>query len=95
MFVQSQPLGMRGKGFQGESYFATPNPPVGAVIRYYLKEDIKTIKEKRQAAEKELDKAGKARVLPQYDSLTFGRSTGRTAFAVYHRRCTGQYVVAK
>ncbi|MCU0396254.1 MAG: hypothetical protein MUF29_10110, partial [Chitinophagaceae bacterium] len=31
MYVESQPLGLRGKGFQGESYFATPNPPVGAV----------------------------------------------------------------
>jgi hypothetical protein len=69
MFVESRPLGMRGKGFQGESYFATPNPPVGAVIRYYLKEDVKTIKEKRQAAEKELDKAGKAVYYPSLDSL--------------------------
>ena len=69
MFVESQPLGIRGKGFQGESYFATPNPPVGAVIRYYLKEDIRTIKEKRQAAEKELTKAGKPVYYPNMDSL--------------------------
>ena len=69
MFVESQPLGMRGKGFQGEGHFATPNPPVGAVIRYYLKEDIKTIREKRQAAEKELAKAGKPVYYPGMDSL--------------------------
>ncbi len=69
MFVESQPLGLRGKGFQGESYFATPNPPVGAVIRYYLKEDIKTIREKRQAAEKDLVKTGKPVYYPGMDSL--------------------------
>lgn len=69
MFVEKQPLGLRGKGFQGESYFATPNPPVGAVIRYYLKDDIKTIKEKRQAAEKELVKSGKPVYYPSIDSL--------------------------
>ena len=69
MFVESQPLGMRGKGFQGEGHFATPNPLVGAVIRYYLKEDIKTIREKRQAAEKELVKAGKPVYYPSMDSL--------------------------
>jgi hypothetical protein len=60
---------LRGKGFQGEGYFATPNPPVGAVIRYYLKDDIKTIKEKRQAREKELIKAGKPVYYPSLDSL--------------------------
>jgi photosystem II stability/assembly factor-like uncharacterized protein len=69
MYVESMPLGLRGKSFQGDGYFATPNPPVGAVIRYYLKEDIKTIKEKRQAAEKELAKAGKPVYYPNMDSL--------------------------
>jgi hypothetical protein len=53
MYVQSVPLGVRGKGFQGESFFTTPNPKVGAVFTYYVKDDIKTIKEKRRAAEAE------------------------------------------
>jgi hypothetical protein len=57
------------KGFQGESFFATPNPTVGAVFTYYLKEDIKTIKEKRQAAEKERIKKGLPVFYPSTDSL--------------------------
>ena len=57
------------KGFQGESFFATPNPTVGAVFTYYLKEDIKTIKEKRQAAEKERIKKGLPVFYPSIDSL--------------------------
>jgi photosystem II stability/assembly factor-like uncharacterized protein len=69
MYVQSTPLGVRGKGFQGESFFTTPNPKVGAVFTYYLKDDIKTIKEKRRAAEAEKIKKGEAVSYPPADSL--------------------------
>jgi hypothetical protein len=62
-------LGVRGKGFQGESFFTTPNPKVGAVFTYYLKDDIKTIKEKRRAADAEKIKRGEAPVYPSPDSL--------------------------
>jgi len=27
MFIPSMPLGVRGKGFQGESFYTAPNPP--------------------------------------------------------------------
>ena len=69
MFIESVPLGVRGKGFQGESFFTTPNPKVGATITYYLKDDIKTIKEKRREAEKEKIKKGEAPYYPSVDSL--------------------------
>lgn len=68
-FIPSQPLGLRGKGFQGESYFATPNPTVGAVFTYYLKDDIKTLKEKRKEREKALIAANKDVAYPPIDSL--------------------------
>jgi len=57
------------KGFQGESFYATPNPAVGAVFTYYLKDDIKTIKEKRQADEKEKIKKDASVYYPNIDSL--------------------------
>lgn len=69
MFIESVPLGVRGKGFQGESFFTTPNPKVGAVFTYYLKDDIKTIKEKRRELEKEKIKKGEAPYYPSIDSL--------------------------
>ncbi len=69
MYIESLPLGVRGKGFQGESFFTTPNPKVGAVFTYYLKDDIKTNKEKRQEAEKEKIKKGEATYYPSLDSL--------------------------
>lgn len=52
MFVPNMPLGLRDKGHMGSSYYAAANPPVGAVFTYWLKEDIKTLKTKRQEEEK-------------------------------------------
>jgi len=52
MYIQSQPIGGRGKSFQGESYFTADNPPFGATFTYYLKDALKTKKERRQEAEK-------------------------------------------
>jgi len=56
MYIQSQPLGGRGKGFQGESFFTAENPPFGATFTYFLKEAPKTRKQKRQEAEKEAER---------------------------------------
>nr|MCU0339218.1 glycosyl hydrolase [Spirosomataceae bacterium] len=68
-FNPAQPLGLRGKGFQGESYFATANPTVGSVFTYYLKDDLKTLKEKRKEREKALIKDNKDVPYPSIDSL--------------------------
>jgi photosystem II stability/assembly factor-like uncharacterized protein len=68
-YIPAQPLGLRGKGFQGESYFATPNPTPGAVFTYYLKDDLKTLKEKRKEREKALIAANKDVPYPAIDSL--------------------------
>jgi len=56
MYIQSQPLGGRGKSFQGETFYTADNPPFGATVTWYLKEAVKTRKEKRQEAEKEAEK---------------------------------------
>ena len=58
MYIQSQPLGGRNKSFQGESFYTAENPPFGATVTWYLKEALKTRKEKRQEAEKEAEKKG-------------------------------------
>ena len=58
MYIQSQPLGGRGKSFQGERYFTADNPPYGATVTWYLKDALKTRKEKRQEAEREAEKKG-------------------------------------
>ena len=52
MYIQAQPIGGRGKSFQGESFYTAENPPFGTTFTYYLKDTLKTKKEKRQEAEK-------------------------------------------
>lgn len=69
MYVETTPLGVRGKGFQGESFFTAANPKPGAVFTYYLKDDIQTIKEKRRDTEKEKIKKGAVFYYPSIDSL--------------------------
>jgi len=51
-YVEKMPYGLRGKSFQGEAFFTGENPPFGAVITYYLRDGLKTLKELRQDAEK-------------------------------------------
>lgn len=63
MYVQTSPIGGRGKAWQGESFFTANNPPYGATLTYYLKETIKTRRQRRQEAERE---AGRKGVTPPY-----------------------------
>src|ERR1700719_3273032 len=58
MNILRTPLGGRGKSFQGESFYTAENPPFGATFTYYLKEDLKTRKTKRQEAERDAQKKG-------------------------------------
>ena len=72
MFVEWSPLGTLGsrdKGFQGEMYYAAPNPPLGATITYYLKESIQTLRDKREKEEKEAVKNQKPVYFPSLEQL--------------------------
>ena len=62
-------LGSREKGFQGESYFSAPNPPVAAVFTYHLKDAPKSLKDKRKEEEAALVKAGKPVPYPTREQL--------------------------
>jgi hypothetical protein len=69
LYVQAQPLGGRGKASQGSAFYTAENPPFGAVFTYYLKDKLKTLKEKRQEAEKESAKKGTTVPYPTPDEL--------------------------
>lgn len=69
MYIQSQPLGGRGKSFQGESFFTAENPAFGATFTYYLKEPLKTRKQVRQEAEREADRKGAGIRIPSAEEL--------------------------
>ncbi len=69
MFIERSQLGIQQQGFQGHTFFTAPNPPVGAVFTYYLKEGVKTRKERRQEAEKKaFEETGKV-AYPSWDDL--------------------------
>lgn len=69
MFIEDVPLGLRGKGFLGETHYAAENPPVGAVFTYYFRDDLKTKKDKRQEEESSKVKDGKDVLHPTYEAL--------------------------
>jgi photosystem II stability/assembly factor-like uncharacterized protein len=68
-YLQTSPLAMRGKGFQGETYFTAENPPFGAVFTYYLKDKYKTAEEQRHEEEKKAEKEKKEAPYPTNDQL--------------------------
>src|SRR5579871_5397798 len=69
LYVERHPLGGPRKGFQGDAFYAADNPPYGAVFTAYLKEKIKTKKEKRQEAEKDAAKKNQTLPYPTNDEL--------------------------
>ncbi len=69
LYIERHPLGGPKKGFQGDAFYAAENPPYGAVFTAYMKEKIKTLKEKRQEAEKEAAKKNQTLPYPSHDEL--------------------------
>ncbi|MGK7395833.1 MAG: WD40/YVTN/BNR-like repeat-containing protein [Candidatus Cyclobacteriaceae bacterium M3_2C_046] len=68
-YIQSEPLGMNVNSFLGDAYYTAENPPYGAIFTYYLKEDIKTLKQQRQELEKQTEEAGGTIKYPQPDEI--------------------------
>jgi photosystem II stability/assembly factor-like uncharacterized protein len=66
LFVPTRQYGLRGKGFLGEAFYTAANAPFGATFTYHLKDEIKTKKQQRLAAEK---KAGASAPYPTKDEL--------------------------
>lgn len=69
VFIESTPLGHKGKSNQGESFYTASNPPVGANISYWLRDDFKTIRELRKEKEKEKVKNNQPVYYPAADSI--------------------------
>jgi photosystem II stability/assembly factor-like uncharacterized protein len=69
MFIPAAPFGFNGIAFMGASFFAAPNPEVGAVFTYYIKDEYKSLKEKRRDIEKEKQKKGEDIDFPSFNTL--------------------------
>ncbi|MCI0489165.1 MAG: glycosyl hydrolase, partial [Blastocatellia bacterium] len=69
MYIESQPLGGRGKGFQGESFYTAENPPFGATFTYYLKESTRTKRQMRREAERAAERRSTPLPYPTMEQL--------------------------
>ncbi|HSR53480.1 MAG TPA: glycosyl hydrolase [Acidobacteriota bacterium] len=69
MFIPYSRVGGGGKGFQGENFFVTPNPDVGAKITFYFKETIKTLEQKREEEESKKFKEKEVIEYPSYEEM--------------------------
>ncbi len=68
-YIPSTPLGLKGKGFQGESFWVGENPPFGAVFTYYLKDELESPRKERRKRETELVKENKEVFYPAWEDL--------------------------
>ncbi len=69
LYMERHPLGGPKKGFQGDSFYTADNPPYGAVFTAYLKDKVKSLKEKRQEIEKDAAKKNQPAPYPTNDQL--------------------------
>ncbi len=77
-FVPYQPGQAPGRPEKGTDDFTTPNPPMGALLTYYLKEAPTTAKEARQASEKTLAREGGGHAVPGIRPAPRGGARKRT-----------------
>ncbi len=68
-YMQQHPLSFTPGGEYGHGLYRAPNPPFGAVFTYYLKDDLKSLEQQRQDAEKPLVEAGDDTPFPGFDVI--------------------------
>ena len=68
-YIEQNPLGNRGVGSQGGSYYSAENPPYGVTFTYYVKDVPKSPKDIRKEKEKEADKNNEDIDYPTYDEF--------------------------
>lgn len=93
LFIQTNRLGGRsGRGSQGASYYAAPNPPYGAVFTYYLKEKLMTRRETRKEAEKKAAKDGRSTPYPTIEELRAEDEEKEPSVVLVVRDASGEVV---
>ncbi|MDX9759540.1 MAG: glycosyl hydrolase [Bacteroidota bacterium] len=65
-YIESQ---HRRIGYQGNTFFAAPNPPFGATFTYFLRDAFTSLKEQRKKEEKELRKENTVPPYPAWERL--------------------------
>lgn len=92
LYIENSPLGIRGKGFMGESYYQAENPKVGAVFTYFSNEEFKSKKDQRTDAEKKAAKDGKDVFYPSLESIKVEQSEEADYFLFTVKNSQGEIV---
>ena len=69
LYIEADPLGLEGTGFQGHNMWSAKNPSFGATFTLHVKEVPQSLKSERQKKEKELEKDKKDVRYPSFDEL--------------------------
>jgi len=91
-FEYSYPLGLPGKGFQGDDYYLGKNLGSEALITFYGRDKYQSLKDAREEAEKKRSKDGKDNVYPTYEQLAAERDEEGTKWFVVIRNAQGDIV---
>ena len=75
-------------GYAGDDVLFSPNPEFGALITYYVKESVETLRQQRQKEEKEKVKAGSPVYYPDWDDLLNERMEKKPqmVFRIYDKK---------
>jgi photosystem II stability/assembly factor-like uncharacterized protein len=91
-FEYSYPLGIPGKGFQGDHFYTGDNLGAVAMFTYWLDEKPKTPKEERKDKEKALKKDKKDVAYPSYEALKKERESDKPALVLVIKDADGNVV---
>ncbi|HET9275645.1 MAG TPA: hypothetical protein VFN96_06220 [Gemmatimonadales bacterium] len=69
MYVPASPLGGGPRGSQGDALWTTPNPPAGVTITYWLRDELRTRRTRRQEEERALVRRNEDVPVPSWDTL--------------------------
>jgi len=69
LYLERTPLGSAGQAWLGDDFYVADNPPHGAVLSYYLHDGLKSLRDQRRDAEKEVAKEGGDNFYPSWEEL--------------------------
>ncbi len=91
-YIPRRPLGGGDKAEQGDAFFTASNPPFGAVVTYYLRDELKSLQAQRREREKEIEERGGDTPYPGWEALREEELAEGPAILLFIRDVDGDVV---